>query len=198
MGVTGEKDVGSQQSVYFARNDQLDLYLEQLREEMHRTRRELLEKESYIQLITETSEGLKRAYYDIQTVYNLSQNIVKIRKQSQIVSDFIEAVAQILPLRAAAYFRYDTLADDFFMVHDYNLEKEFREFIRKHQVYAYYRWALNERRPIVLPETLKFTLPTRKSVLPSSFQWCRGPKLKAYWMPSFKKHRKSSGSGILI
>ncbi len=157
MRVSGEKEVGSQQSVYFARNDQLNRYLEQLREEMHRARRELLEKEAYIQLITETSEGLQQAYRDIQTVYNLSQNIVKIRKQSQIISDFIEAIAQILPLRAAAYFRYDALADDFFMVHDYKLDKEFREFIRKHQIYAYYRWALNECRPIVLPETLKFT-----------------------------------------
>ncbi len=178
MRALENKDAGNQQDAYFAKNDQLNRYLEQLREEMHRAKRELMEKETYIQLITETSEGLQRAYRDIQTVYNLSQNIVKIRKQSQIIIDFIDAIAQILPLRAAAYFRYDALADDFFMLHDYRLDKEFREFIRKHQIYAYYRWAMNEKRPIVLPETLRFNTAANEEFSAVIIPVVQGSKIK--------------------
>ncbi len=153
---SGELELTQQESPYFAKNNQLNRYLEQLREEMHRARRQLLEKESYITLIKETADGLQQAYRDIQTVYNLSENIVKIRKPQQIIESFVAAVAQILPIRAGAFFRYEPSGDSFFLIYDYQLDQEIREFIRKHQVFSYYRWALNERRPIVLPEPVRF------------------------------------------
>ncbi|RMD95219.1 MAG: PAS domain-containing protein [Calditrichaeota bacterium] len=146
-------------SMHFNQGGQLNRYLEQLREEMHRAKRELMEKEAYISMIEETAEGLRKSYREIQTVYNLSQKIVTVGNHHRIIADFFYAVGQILPIQAGAYFRYDSVADNFFLIHDFQLKDEYRKKIRMHQTLSYYRWALKERRPIVLPETIKLTFP---------------------------------------
>ncbi len=143
------------QATYYTKSNQLNRYLEQLREEMHRAKRELLEKEAHLAFIKQTANGLQKAYEDIQTVYNLSQNIIRFRKKKQIIKELIQAITQLLPLEAAAFLMYDKALDQFSIVSDYQLNDRFSEYVRKHQNFAYYRWALNEKRPIVLPETFR-------------------------------------------
>lgn len=134
---------------------QLHRYLDELRSEVTAARRQLDEKEAYIKLVEESSNGLRRAYRDFQTLYRITERLAALRQQDQLMAEFFNGVKEILPLAAGAYLKFDKLAGTFSLFEEYELSAEYREEIRDHQNYSYYKWVMREMRPIVLPELVR-------------------------------------------
>lgn len=138
-----------------AHEPELDRHLESLREEMRAAKKEISAKESYITLVEETSDGLRRAYRELQTVYELSRKLGAIRDNGRLAELLFDTVREVLPYVAGAYLAYDGLNGTFYLAQERNLTETIRSEIRAHQGFGYLMWVFREGRPVVLPDVIR-------------------------------------------
>lgn len=133
---------------------ELSEHLKWLREEVRAAKKEISAKESYISLVEETSNGLRRAYRELQTVYELSRKLGAIRDSDRLAELLFDTVGEVLPYVAGAYLAYDGLNSTFYLAKERNLTDAIRSEIRSHHGFGYLMWVFREGRPVVLPDAI--------------------------------------------
>jgi PAS domain S-box-containing protein len=136
-------------------NHDLTRHIEQLREEIRIAQQEISAKEAYIHLVEETSNGLRRAYREFQTVHELSRKLSTVRNAELTADLLLDAVAQVLTYSAGAYLSYDNLNSSFFLLKERALTDAMRSEIRAHKGFGYMTWVFREGRPVVLPDVVR-------------------------------------------
>ncbi len=138
-------------------HDDVDLsrHLEKLRQEILSAKEEISAKEAYINIVEETSNGLRRAYNEIQAVHELSRKLGGIHDTERTPDLLFDAVGKILNYAAAAYLSYDSLNSSFYLKKERSLTDAMRAEIRTHKGFGYMTWVFREARPIVLPDVLR-------------------------------------------
>lgn len=138
-----------------SREPQLSQHLERLREEVRCAKKEISAKESYITVVEETSNGLRRAYRELQTVYELSKKLGASRDASRLADLLFDTVSEVLPYVAGAYLAYDSLNSTFYLSKERHLTDAIRAEIRAHHGFGYLMWVFREARPVVLPDAIR-------------------------------------------
>lgn len=134
---------------------ELNRHLEKLRKEILSAKEEISAKEAYISIVEETSNGLRRAYNEIQAVHELSRKLGSIRDAERTPDLLFDAVGRILNYSAAAYLSYDSLNSSFYLVKERTLSDAMRAEIRAHKGFSYMTWVFREARPVVLPDVIR-------------------------------------------
>jgi PAS domain S-box-containing protein len=135
--------------------DELNRHLEKLRQEIRSAKEEISAKEAYINIVEETSNGLRRAYKEIQAVHELSRKLGRIHDAERTPDLLFDGVGQILNYAAAAYLSYDSLNSTFYLVRERALSDAMRAEIRAHKGFGYMTWVFREGRPVVLPDVIR-------------------------------------------